>query len=409
MNADKPFGNHSVSIREARFSDYIGMNLLWRRTGLVRGEYGYENPTDDPLYAGWRQLWESNPAFTDAAERLAIGWVMEDTRERIVGSFMSIPSNYHLDGKKLTAAAGSCFAVDPEYRRYSIAFGRNFINQAGIDLYVGTSAVEVTNRIIYSMFKNRVNTPPDRTIFRFYINYHKLFERSMGSFEMYPLRRFARHTGPRILRLKDVLLRRNIYALKRDRSWDVQSLYDVDDRFDRFWYELTERYPDRLLLWRDSRALRWHVGDLLKRGLMRLYALSRNGELHGYSAVCYYLRKKDRFALLADVQVLDEEGTGVTTLLSRAADDCRTHSVYTLDVDGMNVRKRKTIADCKPHSYSGDYPTYTYAVNDQALRDYFVNATVYDPCLLEGDAVKDRVDPNHPLNSPLSRDLLMRR
>ena len=52
----------------------------------------------------WRAAWLENPLWPRLQHGWPIGWVLEDSDDRVVGALTNVPSLYHFKGKELICA-----------------------------------------------------------------------------------------------------------------------------------------------------------------------------------------------------------------------------------------------------------------------------------------------------------------
>src|SRR5437016_3877551 len=101
-------------IREAKYSDCSGVGALTIRNGLA-----FQWSLDR-----WVGLWQENPSM-QFEPSFPIGWVLEEAG-KIVGYLGNVPLLYHIQGKRVRAAAARGFAVDVEHRSHSFRLAAAF-------------------------------------------------------------------------------------------------------------------------------------------------------------------------------------------------------------------------------------------------------------------------------------------
>src|SRR5580658_6991865 len=83
------------NLRLATLDDYEQITRLEASVGMQT------RSADD-----WRAMWLKNPLWPRVGKDWPIGWILEDTTGRVVGSVMSVPSLYQFRGRELMCAIG---------------------------------------------------------------------------------------------------------------------------------------------------------------------------------------------------------------------------------------------------------------------------------------------------------------
>ena len=78
----------------------------------------------------WRNMWLSNPLWPRLRHEWPVGWLLEDTGGRVVGSLLNIPTLYRFRGRELVCANGRGWAVTPEFRGFAPQLINEYYNQA---------------------------------------------------------------------------------------------------------------------------------------------------------------------------------------------------------------------------------------------------------------------------------------
>jgi len=130
-------------LREASFADYKQIHRL------ESVFFPDSHPEDDR-----RGLFVKNPLWARLEGTWPIGWVLEDSAGKIVGTVTNIPSLYHIDGAEKICANGHCWVVQNEYRGYATMLMDEYFNQETdlvLSAKVGPAATP-----IWSAYANRI-------------------------------------------------------------------------------------------------------------------------------------------------------------------------------------------------------------------------------------------------------------
>src|SRR5580704_12869504 len=84
----------------------------------------------------WRHVWLDNPLLARLGDSWPMGWVLEDSSGRVVGSLANIPTAYTYRGRTLIAAIGRAWVVMPEYRGVALWLMDEYFQQENVDLFL---------------------------------------------------------------------------------------------------------------------------------------------------------------------------------------------------------------------------------------------------------------------------------
>src|SRR5260221_9087457 len=234
------------TVREASFDDYDQIAAVQIRNGL--------SPRPQRK---WTALWQGNPVYEREPDGWPIGWVLESEPGRIVGCIANVPTAYLWKGRLIRVANQCDWAVDPEYRPFSLLLMQRIMNQPDVDLIL-TTTVGATAEPSFAAFKwHRVPAGRwDRAAFC--ITGHRGFLRSALAKMRVPLAGLAIYPMAAALSCRDWLFR---FGTRRASRLRIEKRAEFDASFDVFWEELKRRKPDVLLAVRNAAALRWHFRD----------------------------------------------------------------------------------------------------------------------------------------------------
>jgi hypothetical protein len=314
--------DQSVSVREASFDDYQQIAAIEKRTNLGNRAEG-----------DWLRFWLENPEYK-RNQHWPVGWVLENGDGQIVGSICNIPLEYELEGRRMVAATGRGWVVDPVYRTYACLLLEEFFHQEGVDLFVNTT-VNQHAAPAYRTF----DSPPvpqgawDHTAF--WITRYRGFARCVVAAKRWP-------RGPWLvlpialgLWCRDILARKSVRGAA---GLTVKREDGFDGRFDVFWEELRRQNPHLLLAVRSREALDWHFQYLLRRNRLYILTISEQDRLIAYSIFC----RKDEEQLglkrvrIVDYQALDGRAT-LAPMLAWMLQTCRREGIHMLEDVGCCI------------------------------------------------------------------------
>lgn len=323
-------------VREATFDDYDGIMSVRRGCGLTE--------RDRP---SWEHHWTGNPHW---APETPIGWVIEDPDARILGTFVSIPVAYQLDGRRLIAGVGNSYAVLPEGRKRSLQIVTEFCNQKHVDLLLSSTPAPMVAELLQKLFgAQRAPYPNDTGILSWITDYCG-FASALLRGKAGPLGGSLGCLAGPVLWTSDKLRQR---GRSRDRQFEVQRLDEFDERFDTFWSRLAES-QGRLLAVRDQAALAWHFPTAYTSG-REILALQQADELLGYAI----LIRKDQESIglkrlrICDLQTLVDNPAHVESLVSAAMATARRSGIHMVEVMGHDTFKRSVFKRLRPHRRQG--------------------------------------------------------
>ena len=116
------------NLRPCRFEDYAQIEKLEASEGLLSS--GQRD---------WQEMWQHNPLRSRLQIDGPMGWVLEDSAGRIVGSLANILTRYTFRGQDLIAATGRGWVVAPEYRGVALWLMDEYFNQDNVDLFINNT------------------------------------------------------------------------------------------------------------------------------------------------------------------------------------------------------------------------------------------------------------------------------
>jgi hypothetical protein len=298
----------------------------------------------------WLRLWLGNPAY-EQLPNWPIGWVLEDTSGRIVGSLENVPCLYRLEGRTYVGAFGRGWAVDEPYRVCALRLLSTQMRQPGVDLLLTSTASPRTTALLTRRGWSQV--PAGQ------------WDRS--AFWLPALSRWPRSAPGR---------------------YDLHWCSRFDERFDQFSTELEARNPARLLGMRTHEALQWHFQCALEQGRTSILTAAQGGRLIAYAV---FERRPIRSwgsarFLVIDFQTLAADRDLVTAMFSAALERCRRERVLILENIGCWLEAKQPIVHKPRFRRSlGNWGYLYYATNPElAIRLH--NAESWYPTQYDADA-----------------------
>ena len=354
------------SVREASFGDYQQIAALQTRNGLST------RPRRE-----WTALWQGNPAYERDRHRWPIGWVLESEPGRIVGSIGNLPSAYLWKGELIRAATECDWAVDPEYRPFSLLLMQRIVNQPNADLLL-TTTVGAAAEPSYAAFQwSRVPAGQwDKAAF--WITEGRGFLRSALVKKRTPL------AGLAVYPMALALCCRNIFGARRKSRLWIEKRPEFDYSFDAFWQELRHRKPDVLLAVRSAAALRWHFQGF---GPSAWIVTASQGERMIAYAI---LVRRDNPEIglkrlrLADFQALEATEEALDGILNWVVEHCRLDGIHMLEdvgcvLEGLGIPRAPYHRDLASWAYY-------YRAQRSDLSHALKEPSVWDATSLDGDA-----------------------
>ena len=368
-------GHGQVRLRLATMDDSERIARLEASQGLAH------MPADD-----WRNLWLNNPLWPRLRHEWPMGWLLEDTGGRLVGSLLNVPTLYTFRGRELVCANGRGWAVTPEFRGFAPQLIYEYYNQAGAQIFINTT-VGPAAAPLTSIFCDRIPLGDFQTIAFWVTGYRGFATKALQ--KMYG--RVAGVLGDpaaAALWLKDALTARTLPAVSS--SIVVEFADGFDARFDAFWNELIRQNGDKLLAVRDSRSLAWHFAPIQRAGRLWIITAARHGLLRAY-AVLKRQKREDRIRRmqLVDYQTLEREEDLLPGLLQVALRRCKSENLSTLEQLGCGVPTRIAFDEYAPYRHKLKNWVFYYRAADPAIHAELARPEVWDPSEFDGDASFD--------------------
>ncbi|HTU47732.1 MAG TPA: hypothetical protein VMF91_21925 [Bryobacteraceae bacterium] len=365
--------SNSLQIRGACFNDYPQIAKLESR-------YRLETKSREE----WEHLWINNPVYTQLAKSWPIGWVLEDSDEKIVGYIGNIPLVYELHGKRLLTATSRAWVVDSAYRSYSLLLLDYFFSQKNVDLYLTTSLNSEAFAGFQSFGPCAVPVG-DWDHSRFWITNYAGFVSSWLRTKGVPMARLLGFPLSVLPFLRDRIGARGIRTSGKQ---ELQFCASFDERFDTFWESLKKKRSGVLLGTRTREILDWHFRYALMRYEAWIVCVCEQSKLLAYAI--FYRQDNTRIGLkrvrLADFQTLTDDNSLLLPMLACALDRCRKRGIHMLEIVGLSREKAEVIAEASPYRRNlGSWLSF-YKANNSQLAERLADPKCWDLSCFDGDS-----------------------
>lgn len=331
----------------------------------------------------WPRLWLDNPLWPRLGSHFPIGWVLEDASGLVVGSLSGIPSLYRFRGQELVCVSTRAWVVRSEYRSFAPWLIEEFLNQPGVDLFIGTTANQ-NAAPIFSTFATRVPVGDWETI-AYCLTGYRGFARKALQKRRIPLARPLALPIAAALWLKDALSPKPLRAVSS--TVVVTAADSFDSRFDLFWDELVRQNPEKLLAARDSQSLAWHYAIAMRKKRILILTAVRHGLLRAY---CVLIRQEGKEAIhrmrLNDYQTVEPETDLLPELLRAAVKLCVAEGYEALEHHGCGLPKMRSFDQFAPRRWKlANWPFYYHTANPKLAAE-LCRPEIWDPSTFDGDA-----------------------
>ena len=237
--------------------------------------------------AGWRWLFQENPAVRRRDPPPEMGWVL-DRDGAIDGYVGNVHLDYVLDGKPLRVATDNSYYVRSDARGESTRLMSTFFRQPGVDLFLNTTANHASSAV-YLLFK--ALAPEDASLSEGLI---WIADDRIAVRDALAKCGMGKPLGGGLAGLAAPLstVARAIAGFAkppRDRaSGSVEKLLpsELDSRFDSLWERIAA--APGLKVRRDAATLRWYFSDPDVGGNPTIFATGDAEGLEGYAAVAQH-------------------------------------------------------------------------------------------------------------------------
>jgi hypothetical protein len=371
MRPEKNGRQNRMKIRELQFDDFQAVQDIRRRNGLGSLKRDF-----------WNHLLRDNP-FLSPESPIPHGWILENDAGSAVGTFGNFPAHYEWNGRTLVVGVAHTWAVDAEYRRYSLGLLQSYHKQSHVHFLLHTSANSEAAHIQKVVKTNPIPVPYFGDILLWVLSYRE-FVAGVLRYKKAPAIAAAKYPLAAGLWGWD-RFRRLGRSLKPD--FRAAMLNGFDERFDVFWEKLRQT-PGKLRAVRTREALEWHFYIALSDKRLKAFIIERP---EGIVAYLLLLRADlpqtgwHRYRI-ADLQTLYPEPGLVESLLASALDYAREQKAHVLEAVGLDAFPRETLEHLRPLRRSMTVWPAWYRVARPVEGLDFENPEVWDFSLFDGDA-----------------------
>jgi hypothetical protein len=360
-------------VRQAVFEDYDQIAALQLRNGLTM------RSRED-----WVALWKGNPVFEASAGRWPIGWVLEAEDREIVGSIGNLPFSFQFRGRELRVGSPCGWAVDPQYRIYSLLILSRFLKQKEVDLFIFTTVGPRAAPVASALQLSRVPVGQWHKS-AFWITNYRRFSEAVLNTKSVRLGAVMSYPASAALFCWDKF--RDVRIPEGGSTAEIELFTEFDRRFDEFWEDLKHQKNDTLLAARTQQTLRWHFRNTPQRPATWILGVLEGSRLTAYAI---FDRSDSAFGLkrvrLVDFQALSgsEEALGVTLrwMLSR----CREDGIHILEVTGCWLNRPGLPKIVAPYHRTLPSWVYYYKARERQLSETLRDPAVWAPSSFDGDS-----------------------
>lgn len=358
-----------VTLREARFDDFIAIESVQARNGLVAKNH-----------EEWQHLWIDNPLYRKLAH-WHIGWVAESEDGKIVGYVGHVPLSYEFKGRQIVAACAHGLVIDSSHRGNGVYLLKCHLSDKYTDVVLTSTANPNSGRHL-DVLCSRVPTG-NWSEAAFWITSHHGFAESILRRRRWP--EWLSWPASAALALRDRASKPRIWRPKEDKS-EIQVCSGFDERFDTFWEALKQAYPDRLLATRSREFLQWHFKYALARNEVWIVTAGAP-RISAYAIFC----RQDNRAIglkrvrLIDFQALSPDSELLIPMLAWAFRRCQGEGIHMLEAFGFRPEKQQWIDSLRPYRRLAFW-SYFYRARDKTLGRQLEDPAVWDPTHFDADS-----------------------
>jgi hypothetical protein len=365
-------------LREIRLDDYAQLATL-------TAPYGY--PPATWTCEQWRHLWVNNPACLRFGGKFPIGWVLEEADKRIVGHIANLPLLYQFEGQQLLIGDGISFVVEDEYRGYAMFLADQYWHQKTVDVALGHQS---TLAAFKAHVELGVKAMPLKAWDRkavWIVSYQGYIADWLGR-KKAPAASLLSYPAALALSTKDtwnrILLRR-----RARRGAGIEMCAVFDERFDRFWDELSAEYPRRFLALRTRAILEWRFYFALREERIWIATFSQGGRLRAYAI--FLLQKNNRpqdgirRVIVADFQALDRNDSVYYAMLRAALEQSRKSGIHLLVTMGISASGTDMSMIAPHRNPPPQHSTSLYKTRNPQLSRALESPQAWCPSLYDGD------------------------
>ncbi len=363
-----------VRLREALFSDFRDVEVLQRRCGLAPDSR-----------QNWERFWRRNPALGGMQFEPPMGWVLE-AEGKAVGYLGNISLLYRYGDRTLTAVAGRGFAVEPAYRAASFCLVAAFYRQRPVDLYLTTTASEVTGKIARAFKSNPLSQADFGTLF-WVLRPYPFAQAVMTDLKIRPaLKRMGGMLASVAIRADKILRRRRPRQCAKSLAVSEIRVSEIGDDFQALWIEKLRERPLLVFADRSPATLRWHF-ESPDAAAVHVLCCYKHGELLGYAVTRNEQNRENglRVSIIADMLVKQDDPVIVRSLWAAAYDHAKRDGSHILRVTGFPYGIRRFCSQWRPYLTTDPVCPFYYKAAEPMLHKTLSEGMAWYATALDGD------------------------
>jgi hypothetical protein len=307
--------------------------------------------------------------------------------KRIVGHIANLPLLYQFEGQQLLIGDGISFVVEDEYRGYAMFLADQYWHQKTVDVALGhQSTLEAFKAHVELGVKAMPLKAWDRKAV-WIVSYQEYIADWLGRKQV-PAASLLSYPAALALSTKDtwnrILLRRRA---RREAGIEMGTAFD--ERFDRFWGELSAEYPRRFLALRTRASLEWRFYFALREKRLWIATFSQGGHLRAYAI--FLLQKNNRpqdgirRVIVADFQSLDRNDSVYYAMLRAALEQSRKSGIHLLVTMGISASGTDMSMMAPHRGPLLRHSTSLYKTRNPQLSRALESPQAWCPSLYDGD------------------------
>jgi len=365
---------NNIIVREAIIKDQHSVNDLCKRNGLE----GKKSNN------AWEWIWKDNMYYNND---WPLGWVLESDG-KVVGFIGNIPRAYSFRGRKWIAGVARTFVVEKDFRMYTLKLIASFLQQKGADLLIFSSA-NSDAEAVYRLAKASSIPQKDYNKDLFWIVSPNLFFTSLlmkkGFGKLLSIL-FSWVASPFLY--LEMLFRRR-WTKYSASEIEMLSPDELTSELDELWNRLQRENQDRLLSYRDRKAIEWQFSnDSAETREPIIFTLRKGGVLSGYVIVTR--ADSQEFGLkrmmITDLIVCEDDPDAIRSLINEVFLYAKHNKMALLQMVGFPSAVRYAVQSLHPFMRVFSYcPFWYYAINPN-LKDELQRESVWYASTFDGDS-----------------------
>lgn len=364
-----------LALREAKSSDFKSIADLKGRYGIV------VDPPDN-----WSRLWRHNPALAGMKTEPVMGWVLE-SEGKIVGYLGNIYLSYRYGVERLTAAVGSGLVVEPPHRIFTMWLIRAFFQQKGVDLYLGTTAIEPVVKIAQCFGADLLPQTKCDIVYFWILRPYRFAESLAKQMRLSkPMSYLSGVAVALALGTDRILRKRKPIGVSRRFLVAEKGVDEVGGECEALWIQKLGG-ETRLFADRSANTLRWHFDIPGFKGTVRVLCCYSAHELVGYVILRTNSRGEDglRRTKVADILASGDDQEVLRALLGASYSHAVREGSDVFEIGCVPLEVQRVIAAQRPYVRNLPGCPFFYKANDQGLHQALASGSAWYASAYDGD------------------------